>query len=293
MSAPAGNPFDTPEIRAEFPFARAVEVWPGVRRITAPNPGMMTGPGTNTYLVGERQVLVIDPASDDPAHLAAIKAAGAGAITAVLVTHAHPDHAPGAQQLAADCGVPVYGNEIPLVGVNTPGYAPDRVLADGDVLASDAGPLRALRTPGHAADHICYLLENEHLLFAGDHLMDGTTVVIAPPDGDMAAYLASLRRLQREPVERIAPGHGRLMHGAQATLQQVIDHRMAREAAILNALEGGAGRRIPDLVAELYAAVPKALHALAEMSVHAHLIKLAAEGRVAGQDRAGEWRRTG
>lgn len=291
MSAPAGNPFDTPEVRAEFPFGRAVDVWSGVRRITAPNPGMMTGPGTNTYLVGQRQVLVIDPADDSPAHLDAIKAAGAGAITAVLVTHAHPDHAPGARRLAADVGVPIYGSEIPLVGVNTPGYAPDRVLADGDVLVSDAGPVRALRTPGHAADHICYLLENERLLFAGDHLMDGTTVVIAPPDGDMAAYLASLRRLQQEPIERIAPGHGRLMPNAQATLQQVIEHRLAREAAILKALEGHAGRRIPDLVAELYASVPKALHGLAELSVYAHLIKLAAEGRVAGGDRSGVWRR--
>ncbi|MGE0809564.1 MAG: MBL fold metallo-hydrolase [Immundisolibacter sp.] len=291
MSAPAGNPFDTLEVRAEFPFGRAVDVWPGVRRITAPNPGMMTGPGTNTYLIGQRQVLVIDPADDSPAHLGAIKAAGAGAITAVLVTHAHPDHAPGARRLADELGVPIYGSEIPLVGVNTPGYAPDRVLADGEVLMSDAGPMRALRTPGHAADHICYLLENERLLFAGDHLMDGTTVVIAPPDGDMAAYLASLRRLQQEPIERIAPGHGRLMPGAQATLTQVVEHRLAREAAILKALEGHAGRRIPDLVAELYASVPKALHGLAELSVYAHLIKLAAEGRVAGSDRAGMWRR--
>jgi glyoxylase-like metal-dependent hydrolase (beta-lactamase superfamily II) len=291
VSAPAGNPFDTPEIRAEFPFGRAVEVWHGVRRITAPNPGIMTGPGTNTYLVGRQQVLVIDPASDDPAHLEAIKTAAAGAITAVLVTHAHPDHAPGARRLAADCGVPVYGSDIPLAGVNTPGYAPDRVLTEGEVLMSDAGPLRALRTPGHAADHICYLLENERLLFAGDHLMDGTTVVIAPPDGDMAAYLASLRRLQQEPIERIAPGHGRLMPQAQAALAQVIEHRLAREAAILEALDGSAGRRIADLVAELYAAVPKALHGLAELSVYAHLLKLAAEGRVQGGDRAGPWRR--
>jgi glyoxylase-like metal-dependent hydrolase (beta-lactamase superfamily II) len=291
VSAPADNPFDTPEIRAEFPFGRAVDVWPGVRRITAPNPGLMTGPGTNTYLVGQRQVLVIDPADESPAHLDAIKTAGDGAITAILVTHAHPDHAPGARRLADELGVPICGSEIPLVGVNTPGYAPDRVLADGELLTSDAGPVRALRTPGHAADHICYLLENERLLFAGDHLMDGTTVVIAPPDGDMAAYLASLQRLQQEPVERIAPGHGRLMPGAQATLQQVIEHRLAREAAILKALTGHAGRRIPDLVAELYVATPKALHGLAELSVYAHLIKLKAEGRVAGDDRESAWQR--
>ena len=181
----------------------------------------------------------------------------------MLVTHAHPDHAPGARELARDCGVPVYGSGIALAGVNTPGFAPDRVLADGDMLPSDAGPLRALRTPGHAADHICYLLETQRLLFAGDHLMDGTTVVIAPPDGDMAAYLASLRRLQQEPIERIAPGHGRLMEGAQATLQQVIDHRLAREAAILDgAARARPGAAFPDLVAELYVAVPKALHAL-------------------------------
>lgn len=286
----AGNPFDTPEIRAEFPFAAAVDVWPGVRRITAPNPGLMTGPGTNTYLVGTRQVLVIDPACDAPAHLDAIKHAVGNAITAVLVTHAHPDHAPGARELARDCGVPVYGSGIELAGVNTPGFAPDRVLADGEILPTDAGPLRALRTPGHAADHICYLLETQSLLFAGDHLMDGTTVVIAPPDGDMAAYLTSLRRLQLEPIERIAPGHGRLMPQAQAVLQHVIDHRLAREAAILAALAGSAGRSIPDLVAELYSPIPKALHSLAELSVYAHLIKLAGDGRVQGCDRAGLWR---
>ena len=287
----AGTPFDTPQIRAEFPFAAAVDVWPGVRRITAPNPGLMTGPGTNTYLVGSRQVLVIDPACDAPSHLDAIKRAAGEAITAVLVTHAHPDHAPGARELARDCGVPVYGSGIALAGVNTPGFAPDRVLADGETLPTDAGPLRALRTPGHAADHICYLLEPQCLMFAGDHLMDGTTVVIAPPDGDMAEYLASLRRLQQEPIERIAPGHGRFMHGAQAALQQVIDHRLAREASILAALRDDAGRSIPDLVAELYAAVPKALHGLAELSVYAHLIKLAAEGRVQGEGRAALWRR--
>ena len=287
----AGNPFDTPQIRAEFPFAAVVDVWPGVRRITAPNPGLMTGPGTNTYLVGTGQVLVIDPACDAPSHLDAIKRAAGEAITAVLVTHAHPDHAPGARELARDCGVPVYGSGIALAGVNTPGFAPDRVLADGETLPTDAGPLRALRTPGHAADHICYLLEPQCLMFAGDHLMDGTTVVIAPPDGDMAEYLASLRRLQQEPIERIAPGHGRFMHGAQAALQQVIDHRLAREASILAALRDDAGRSIPDLVAELYAAVPKALHGLAELSVYAHLIKLAAEGRVQGEGRAALWRR--
>jgi glyoxylase-like metal-dependent hydrolase (beta-lactamase superfamily II) len=286
----AGNPFDTPQVRAEFPFTQAVDVWPGVRRITAPNPGLMTGPGTNTYLVGTSQVLVIDPACDAPTHLDAITRAAGDAITGVLVTHAHPDHAPGARELARDCGVPVYGSGIALAGVNTPGFAPDRVLADNDILPTDAGPLRALRTPGHAADHICYLLETQRLMFAGDHLMEGTTVVIAPPDGDMAAYLASLRRLQREPIERIAPGHGRLMQGAQATLQHVIDHRLAREASILAALAGSDGRHIPDLVAELYAQTPKALHALAELSVYAHLIKLAAEGQVQGDGRAALWR---
>lgn len=283
-----GNPFDTPQIRAEFPFAQAVQLCPGVRRITAPNPGMMTGPGTNTYLVGERQALVIDPASDAPDHLAAIRQAGGDAISAVLVTHAHPDHAPGARQLADELGVAVYGSGISLAGVTTPGFAPDRVLSDGDTLTTDAGPLRALRTPGHAADHICYLLETQGLLFAGDHLMDGTTVVIAPPDGDMAAYLASLRRLLDEPVACIAPGHGRLMPQAHAAIGQVIEHRLAREAAILGELGSGA-RTIAQLVSELYAAVPKALHGLAACSVHAHLLKLASEGRVAGDDPQGPW----
>ncbi|WP_372696020.1 MBL fold metallo-hydrolase [Immundisolibacter sp.] len=287
----SGNPFDTPQIRAEFPFARAVELGPGVRRITAPNPGMMTGPGTNTYLVGKQHVLVIDPASDAPEHLAAIRQAAGDAISAVLVTHAHPDHAPGARHLADELGVSVYGSGIPLAGVTTPGFAPDRVLSDGDTLTTDAGPLRALRTPGHAADHICYLLESQGLLFAGDHLMDGTTVVIAPPDGDMAAYLASLRRLLDEPVTCIAPGHGRLMAHAHTVIGQVIEHRLAREAAILEALTSGP-QTIVQLVGELYAAVPESLHGLAARSVHAHLLKLADEQRVAGNAPEDVWRLT-
>lgn len=266
------------------------EVVPGVRRIVAPNPSLMTGPGTNTYLVGTSEVVVIDPGPDDEAHLDAVAAAGAGRIRRVAVTHTHPDHAPGAAGLAARTGALVAG-----FGARD-GFLPDEVLGEGDVLGAGEHRMRALHTPGHASNHLCYLLEGAGVLFSGDHVMGGSTVVIAPPDGDMAAYLASLERLLvlAPPLRAIAPGHGPLMEDPPAVLQGYLDHRRAREAAILAALRRRGSATVDDLVEDVYVDVPSALHPVARYSVWAHLRHLAAPPAPAvmapaGDELTGTW----
>lgn len=243
-----------------------------VRRILAPNPSLMTGPGTNTYLVGTGDVAVIDPGPDDAGHLDAIAAAGAGRIRHVLVTHTHPDHAPGAAGLAERTEAVVLGYG------ERDGFVPDEALAEGDSVAGDGFRLRALHTPGHASNHLCFLLEGEDLLFSGDHVMGGSTVVIAPPDGDMGDYLASLERLRdlEPPIAAIAPGHGPLMEDPRAVLEGYLAHRRAREASIAAALARRGEATIDDLVADVYTDVPVELHPVARYSVWAHLRHLPA-----------------
>ncbi len=275
----SGWPFSA-QARAEFAQDHVQQLSPLVRRITAPNPGMMTGPGTNCYLVGREDIAVIDTGMDDPAHIERIARAGDGRIRWILVTHNHPDHSPGSRRLAELTGAPVLAFHGHLQGVRDRGFTTDAHLADGDYLIGSDFKLRSLHTPGHAADHLCFLLEEEGMLFAGDQVMEGTTVVIAPPDGDMTAYLASLRALLEEPIERIAPGHGRVMQTPAQVFQSVIAHRLAREDKILTALLSLHQAAIPDIVVKAYSDTPAFLHKLAEFSTYAHLRKLQAEGRV-------------
>ena len=256
-----------------------VEVAPQVRRVTAPNPSYMTGPGTNTYLVGRDHVAVIDPGPDDAGHLDAVAAAGERRIRYVLVTHTHPDHSPGAAGLAERTGATLLG-----YGARD-GFVPDAELAEGDEIAGDDFRLRAVHTPGHASNHLCYLLEGEGLLFSGDHVMGGSTVVIAPPDGDMDEYLASLERLREldPPLRAIAPGHGPLLEDPRGVLDGYIAHRVAREEAIAGALQRLGTATVDDLVSEVDLDVPTALHPIARYSVWAHLRRLAGAGH-AGSD---------
>ncbi len=251
---------------------------PLVRRIVAPNPTLMTGPGTNTYLVGPPAgpLVVIDPGPDDAGHLDRIAEVGEGRIEMVLVTHTHPDHSPGAPGLHARTGAPVVGYG------DRDEFHPD--IEAGDGWTCPVGPaLVAVHTPGHASNHLCWLLEAERVLFSGDHVMDGSTVVIAPPDGDMAAYLAQLRRLRQLGLRAIAPGHGRLITDPDARLDEYLRHRHEREAQIVAALDAG-HHSVDDLVAAVYTAVPDALRPVARYSVWAHLRKLAAEGAVTTSD---------
>ncbi len=278
--ATRARPLTRQATSAPSPLAGAVELAPGVVRLVAPNAGMMTGPGTNSYLIGETELVVVDPGPADPAHIDALVEAGRGRIRWVVVTHTHSDHAPGAAALAARTGAEVLGFEA------RDGFVPDRTVGEGFVLRGEGFSLRALHTPGHASDHLCWLLEDQQMLFSGDHVMEGSTVVIAPPDGDMAAYLASLGRLQGldPPLEAIAPGHGALVTDPASVLAGYVEHRLAREGAVAAALAGAHSATIDELLPTVYADVATALYPVARYSLWAHLRKLAAEGRATAAD---------
>jgi glyoxylase-like metal-dependent hydrolase (beta-lactamase superfamily II) len=262
---------------------RADEVAPGVVRLTAPNPGLMTGPGTNTYLVGSGELAVIDPGPADEAHTAAIVAAAAalGTVRTILVTHTHLDHAPGAAALASASGARVVGYG--------PGedFAPDERAGDGWSLvvphpvAGGALTLRALHTPGHASNHLCWLVEEHGLLCTGDHVMHGSTVVIRPPDGDLHQYLASLARLRdADPVVRtLAPGHGRLMERVPEVVDALVAHRLGRHERIASALAQQGDATVDELLPEAYGDVTQRQLPVARFSLWAHLRALADEGR--------------
>ncbi|HVP08649.1 MAG TPA: MBL fold metallo-hydrolase [Burkholderiales bacterium] len=255
-----------------------------VTRITAANPGMMTGPGTNAYLVGRKDeggaLAVIDPGPAIDAHVEKILAEGAGRIRWILTTHTHVDHSPAAALLKAATGAPVLGLPRPSHGNQDHSYAPDRVLADGEWLELDGVHLRVLHTPGHASNHLCYLLEETRMLFTGDHVMQGSTVVINPPDGDMRAYLTSLERLLAQDVAIFAPGHGYLLGAPHKEVRRLIAHRLAREAKVADALQRLGPATPEELVADVYDDVSPRLHPVAMRSLAAHLDKLLAEGRV-------------
>jgi len=260
----------------------------GVVRITAANPGVMTGPGTNTYLVGSGEVAVIDPGPEDADHVEAVLSAVEGTLRWILVTHTHPDHAPGAERLAA------------LSGAERPGFASrdgfdaDRTLEHGSRLSGPGYTIEAVHTPGHASNHLCYALDRDppadgkraRVLFSGDHVMEGSTVVISPPDGDMVDYLTSLRMV-RDLVPRIdviAPGHGQLIHDPAAAVDRYLDHRAERERTVLSALTRSGTATVDDLLAEVYADVDEARHPIARRSLWAHLRALAATGQAWGDD---------
>ncbi|HKR36244.1 MAG TPA: MBL fold metallo-hydrolase [Steroidobacteraceae bacterium] len=266
------------------------EITTGVRRLVARNPGFMTGPGTNTYLVCvQQQCAVIDPGPHDLVHIERIVEAAGGQVTAILATHTHPDHSPAVATLAHFTGAEVLGRAAPVHGRQDATFAPTRELDDGDVLRIGDLALRAIHTPGHASNHLCYLLEGTGLLFSGDHIMQGSTVVIGPPDGNMQQYLASLARLQREPVTRIAPGHGTVIADAQAEVARLIAHRMQREAKVVERLWRAGRVTIDVLVTSVYDDVDPRLHPVAKGSLLAHLLKLEADDRAAHDDADATW----
>lgn len=251
-----------------------------VARITAPNPGVMTGPGTNTYLIGGERLALIDPGPDSEAHLATLLAAVGGRLRWILCTHTHLDHSPGARALQAATGAEVIGIPAPQHGNQDSTFAPDRVFAHGDALDCGAFTLRAVHTPGHASNHLCYLLEEERLLFTGDHVMQGSTVVINPPDGDMIAYLASLEALLALDIVRIAPGHGHPIDTPHDETRRLIAHRLKREQKVIDAFGANNPATLDELLPIVYSDTPERLHPVARRSLHAHLLKLEREGEV-------------
>lgn len=252
----------------------------GVRRLIAPNPGMMTGPGTNTYLLGNKNVAVIDPGPLLEVHISAILDAAPGPISWILVTHTHPDHSPAASRLAERCGAMLLGRPAPAGPVQDQTFIPDRVLADDDTLDAPEFSLRAVHTPGHASNHLCYLLDDMRWLFTGDHIMNGSTVVIDPPDGNMADYLQSLESLRNLQLAALAPGHGDLIHEPGQAIGWLLDHRREREAKVLAAVREHPGATLEALTAIVYTDVDTGLHRIASRSLLAHLQKLEDDGRV-------------
>lgn len=253
-----------------------------VIRITAPNPGVMTGPGTNSYLVGDPEAnvwAVIDPGPDDPVHIDRIVACAPGPIRWIFATHTHLDHSPGCARLKTLTGARVYGRPAPAGGHQDLDFAPDVIPEDGDRFAlSDRTTLTAIHTPGHASNHLCFLIEEERTLFTGDHLMQGSTVVINPPDGDMSAYLCSLRSLLGVELAWLAPAHGFLIGRPHEAINGIIAHRLKREAKVLQALRDHGPADGKALVPHAYDDTPVALHGWALRSLAAHLHKLRDDG---------------
>ncbi|HWK76023.1 MAG TPA: MBL fold metallo-hydrolase [Povalibacter sp.] len=256
------------------------EIAADVRRLVANNASYMTGPGTNTYIVGRERFAVIDPGPAAEPHVQRILQETGGRIAAVLVTHTHRDHSPAAQAIAAATGAEVLGRTAPDDGRQDLAFTATRMMNDGDALTVDDLTLRAVHTPGHASNHLCFVLEGTGLIFTGDHLMQGSTVVIAPPDGNMSQYLRSLQRLQNEPVTRIAPGHGLTIEDAQSEIEHIIAHRLKREAKVVERLAEMGKANLDALVARVYDDVDSRLHPLAKSSLLAHLLKLEEDGRV-------------
>jgi glyoxylase-like metal-dependent hydrolase (beta-lactamase superfamily II) len=261
--------------------ARALS--PLVRRIVAPNPGIMTGAGTNTYLVGIDEIAVIDPGPDDASHLDAIAGCGGDRIRWILCTHTHPDHSPGAAGLKEVTGAEVLGYS------SKDGLKLDRRIKEGFRIEATEFRLQTVHTPGHSSNHLCFLLEEERMLFSGDHIMQGSTVVIRPPDGDMQAYLDSLQKVRKLRLRSIAPGHGHLIENPNQVIDDYLEHRSRREHQILDALRDLGTAKIDTIVERVYTDVRPELHPVARYSVHAHLLKLASEGRATGKTLTGKW----
>jgi hydroxyacylglutathione hydrolase len=247
-----------------------------IQRVLAPNPGPFTGPGTNTWIVGdETEVVVIDPGPVDTTHAAEIESTiRTRRVAAVIVTHTHSDHAPLANPLARSMSSPALGH------APGPDFEPDERLFEGSVISFAGAALTVLHTPGHSDDHLCFRLGN--VLFTGDHIMGGSSVMV----DDLAAYMRSLRRLQGETFERLYPGHGPEVDDPAAVIDWYIAHRLQRDAEILAAVESGAVS-VPDVVEVVYRDVDPSLHPLAARSVRAHLRKLADEARVGFDETAG------
>ncbi len=260
-----------------------------VRRLVAPNPGVMTGAGTNTYLLGDHEVAVVDPGPAIPEHIEAILANAGGTIRWIVCTHTHPDHSPAWQGVAEATGAQVIGALPANDRLQDDTFQPDWEITHDEILRTDEFTLRALHTPGHVSNHYCFLLEEEGMLFAGDHVMNGSTVVIVPPGGDMKAYIDSLRLLLDYPITTIAPGHGELINEPAGELSGLVEHRLKREAKVVAGLAQLGRCDLDALVRVVYDDVDESLYEWAKLSMTAHLIKLEQERQASSDSAAGTW----
>ena len=278
------------------PTGIAIELEPLVTRVLAPNPTPFTYTGTQTHIVGTRDLAVIDPGPADAAHTEALLAAIAGRpVAAIVITHHHRDHSPGATALKVATGAPVIG-AAPFALVDDgpradaafdADYAPDRVLAEGDTVSGEGWTLEAIATPGHTSNHLAFALPETKALFSGDHVMGWSTSVVSPPDGDMTAYMASLEKLIARDDRVYYPGHGLEIERPQRFVRGLLGHRRQREGQILRLLAKGA-MPIPAMVEKMYVGIDPRLFPAAERSVLAHLIDLERRGAVRGREE-GVW----
>lgn len=251
-----------------------------VQRITAKNPGPLTGPGTNTYILGNKALVVLDPGPADPEHIQAILSATQSAIDYIVVTHTHDDHSPAAQPLAELTGAKLIGSTYSDDGYQDLTFQAEKHIQHGDLLTTSELTLQAIHTPGHVGNHFCYLLKEEGMLFTGDHIMEGSTVVIIPPGGDMADYLDSLQLLKKYPIQSMAPGHGKLIDRPMEYIDHLINHRLKRENKVLEMLKKSGEISVYQLTPIVYDDVIAAMHGVASISLWAHLLKLEKEGKI-------------
>lgn len=271
-------------------YESEVRVSPLISRLVADNPGPFTFKGTGVYIVGGKDVAVIDPGPDDASHVDALKRALEGRrVTHILVTHTHSDHSPAAKPLKAWCGAKTYafgphgsGKLDDGVRVEEGGdmqFVPDVRVKDGEILKGNGFTFECVFTPGHTSNHMCYALKEENALFTGDHVMGWSTTVVTPPDGDMAQYMASVKKLMARDDAVLYPTHGAPVTDPKPFLAAYLEHRLDRERQIVACIGEGLST-IPEMVARMYVDVDKRLHPAASRSVLAHLIQLEGEGRV-------------
>ena len=274
----------------EFEYGKCAQLSPLIQRVVADNPGPFTYTGTGVYIVGTKNVAVIDPGTQTPNHIAALKSALQGRkVTHVFITHHHIDHSPLAAPLAEEYGCKVHGygmqvrppegEEFHLEAGNDISFKPDVEIRDGDIFKGDGWTFDAIHTPGHTSNHMCFALREENTLFSGDHIMGWSTSVVSPPDGHMGDYLHSLQKVLDRNFDIIWPTHGPAIETPKEFVTAYIAHRKQREVQIYSALQDGLSS-VGDIVARLYADIDKRLHPAAAHSVLAHLIHMRETGRV-------------
>ena len=270
----------------EFEYGAPAQITPLIRRVVANNPSSFTLHGTNTYIVGQGEVAVIDPGPEDEVHTRSILAALKGEkISQILVTHTHTDHSPGARSLAHATGAPVIGararpiaDGAKTIEAGEKDFAPDIELSDGDSFAGDGWTLSAVHTPGHMSNHHCFALAEENALFSGDHVMGWNTSIVSPPDGNMREYFVSLGICLKRNDTVYHPGHGPMIDGPKSFVQAYLDHRRMREDEITQCMEDGV-ETIADMVRRMYTHLPDTMHGAASRSVFAHMEHMVESGR--------------
>ena len=252
-----------------------------IKKITANNGGIFTGKGTNTYLIGKEDITLIDPGPNIPEHIDKILSVGKNKIKRILVTHTHTDHSPAALPISKKLNIPMFGRLVDRESQwEDETFIPDNVLSHGDEISTDEYSLEIIHTPGHASNHLCFYIKEIKCLLTGDHIMDGSTVVIAPPDGNMTEYINSLRLLEEYEINYFAPGHGNIMKEPKKTINSIIRHRLSRESKVFRCVEKKQNSNINQLLLLVYDDVPEMLHPIAKMSLLAHLIKLEEDGKL-------------